>query len=216
MSRAPRSLARLQQRAELLQVGHQRRSNPRYQHARDKLLREQRLLGRITNITGQWNRAVTEDFGFPNGQAIPEAKLNKYGYANMHEFRNWRWFRKYAGGPVSDLGAHQIDIYNWMLGANPRLCIASGGVDYYKSHEWYDNAFIIFEYETKDGVIRAQYQVLTTTSAGGGFCSRRCSPARSSDSTSSFSPSAVRISALSRRSLASSFSISGSVIFIIL
>ena len=45
-------------------------------------------------------------------------KLAKYGYKNMHEFRNWRWFKKYAGGPMSDLGAHQIDVYNWFLGAN--------------------------------------------------------------------------------------------------
>ncbi|MEN9811454.1 MAG: oxidoreductase [Opitutia bacterium Tous-C8FEB] len=154
---------------KLMQVGHQRRSNPRYQHAREKIVREGKLLGRITNISGQWHRAVSDDYGYPNGQAIPEAKLQKYGYANMHEFRNWRWFRKYAGGPVSDLGAHQIDIYNWMLGANPRSCIASGGVDYYKNHEWYDNAYIIFEYPTKDGLVRAQYQVLTTTSAGGGY-----------------------------------------------
>jgi len=154
---------------KLLQIGHQRRSNPRYLHARDKIVREGRLLGRITNISGQWHRAVTDDFGFPAGQAIPGDKLKKYGYANMHEFRNWRWFKKYAGGPISDLGAHQIDIYNWMLEANPRLCIASGGVDYYKTHEWFDNAIIIYEYLTKDGVVRASYDVLTTTSAGGGY-----------------------------------------------
>jgi predicted dehydrogenase len=153
----------------LLQIGHQRRSNPRYQHARDKVVREGRLLGRITNISGQWHRAVTDDFGFPNGQGIPEKKLNEYGFANMHEFRNWRWFKRYAGGPISDLGAHQIDVYNWMLGSNPRLCIASGGVDYYKTHEWYDNALAIFEFPTKEGVVRATYQVLTTTSAGGGY-----------------------------------------------
>jgi predicted dehydrogenase len=154
---------------KLLQIGHQRRSNPRYIHARDKVVREGRLLGRITNIHGEWHRAVTDDFGFPAGQGIPEAKLQKYGYANMHEFRNWRWFKKYAGGPVSDLGAHQIDIYNWMLGGNPRMCMATGGVDYYKNHEWFDNAFINYEYETKEGIVRAQYQVLTTTSAGGGY-----------------------------------------------
>lgn len=154
---------------KLLQIGHQRRSNPRYLHARDKIVRDARLLGRITNITGQWHRAVTEDFGTPKGQEIPEAKLHKYGYANMHEFRNWRWFKKYAGGPISDLGAHQIDIYNWMLGVNPQMCIASGGVDYYKTHEWYDNAIAIYEYPTKEGIVRATYQVLTTTSAGGGY-----------------------------------------------
>lgn len=154
---------------KLLQIGHQRRSNPRYLHARDKVVREARLLGRVTNITGQWHRAVTDDLGVPKGQEMTEAKLQKYGYANMHEFRNWRWFKKYAGGPISDLGAHQIDVYNWMLGSNPRMCIASGGVDYYKTHEWYDNAIAIFEYPTKDGIVRATYDVLTTTSAGGGY-----------------------------------------------
>jgi predicted dehydrogenase len=154
---------------KLLQLGHQRRSNPRYQHAKDQIVLGNRLLGRITNITGQWHRAVTEDFGYPAGQGLSEAKLAQYGYANMHEFRNWRWFKKYAGGPMSDLGAHQIDIYNWILGANPRSCMASGGVDYYKTHEWYDNAIAIFEYPTKEGLVRATYDCLTTTSAGGGY-----------------------------------------------
>ena len=154
---------------QLLQIGHQRRSNPRYLHARDKIVREGRLLGRITNISGQWHRAVADDNGFPTGQAIPEAKLHQYGYGNMHEFCNWRWFKKYAGGPMSDLGAHQIDVYNWMLGANPRMCIASGGVDYYKTHDWYDNAMAVFEFPTKEGIVRATYEVLTTTSAGGGY-----------------------------------------------
>ena len=154
---------------KLLQIGHQRRSNPRYLHARDKIVRDARLLGRITNIAGEWHRAVSEDFGTPKGQEMTAEKLAKYGYANMHEFRNWRWFKKYAGGPMSDLGAHQIDVYNWMLGVNPRMCLASGGVDYYKTHEWYDNAIAIYEYPTKEGVVRATYNVLTTTSAGGGY-----------------------------------------------
>ncbi|MES2697972.1 MAG: Gfo/Idh/MocA family oxidoreductase [Verrucomicrobiota bacterium] len=154
---------------KLLQIGHQRRSNPRYLHARDKIVRDARLLGRLTNISGQWHRAVTDDLGTPKGQELSAEKLQKYGYANMHEYRNWRWFKKYAGGPVSDLGAHQIDVYNWMLGVNPQMCIASGGVDYYKTHEWYDNAMAIYEYPTKEGIVRATYEVLTTTSAGGGY-----------------------------------------------
>lgn len=154
---------------KLLQLGHQRRSNPRYAHAKEKIVRNNRLLGRVTNISGQWHRAVTADFTAPKGTELSEAKLHEYGYENMHEFRNWRWFKKYAGGPMSDLGAHQIDVYNWMLGVNPRMCIASGGVDYYKTHEWYDNAIAIFEYPTQEGIVRATYEVLTTTSAGGGY-----------------------------------------------
>jgi predicted dehydrogenase len=154
---------------KLLQIGHQRRSNPRYLHARDKIVREAQLLGRITNANAQWNRAVSEDFGTPKGQELPEAKLQQYGYGNMHEFRNWRWFKRYAGGPISDLGAHQIDVFNWMLGVNPTSVIAGGGVDYYTTHEWYDNAIAIFTFKTPAGNVRTTYQVLTTTSAGGGF-----------------------------------------------
>jgi predicted dehydrogenase len=153
----------------LLQIGHQRRSNPRYLYARDRILRGDRLLGRLTNATAQWNRSVTEDLGFPAKQAIPEAVLHKYGYANMHEFRNWRWFKRYSGGVISDLGAHQIDVFNWFLGSNPTSVIAGGGRDYYTNHEWYDNVFVIYEYPTPEQVVRTSYQVLTTSSAGGGY-----------------------------------------------
>jgi predicted dehydrogenase len=154
---------------KLLQIGHQRRSNPRYQHAREKVINEAHLLGQITNINGQWNRSVSADLGWPEKFALSEAVLQKYGYANMHEFRNWRWFKKYAGGPISDLGAHQIDIYNWFLGTTPGSVMAGGGADYYKNHEWYDNVMAIYEFPTAQGPVRAFYQVLTTTSAGGGY-----------------------------------------------
>jgi predicted dehydrogenase len=154
---------------KLLQIGHQRRSNPRYQHARERVINEAHLLGQITNINGQWNRSVSADLGWPEKYALSEAVLQKYGYANMHEFRNWRWFKKYAGGPISDLGAHQIDIYNWFLGTRPGSVMAGGGADYYKNHEWYDNVMAIYEFPTAQGPVRAFYQVLTTTSAGGGY-----------------------------------------------
>jgi predicted dehydrogenase len=154
---------------KLLQIGHQRRSNPRYRFARDILLGEAHILGRITNLNGQWNRAVSEDLGWPVRYALPEATLHKYGYENMHEFRNWRWFKKYGGGPIADLGAHQIDVYNWFLGANPSSVLAGGGRDYYATHEWYDNVMVIFEFPTSAGTVRAFYEVLTTTSAGAGY-----------------------------------------------
>ncbi len=162
-------VATARETGRLLQIGHQRRSNPRYLFAHDKILGEAHLLGRVTAASGQWNRAVTEDLGYPSGQGLTEAVLNKYGYANMHEFRNWRWFRRYSGGIISDLGAHQIDIFNWMLGANPRSVLAGGGRDYYENHEWYDNVTAIYEYPTATGIVRAVYQVETTTSAGGGY-----------------------------------------------
>ena len=63
---------------KLLQIGHQRRSNPRYLHAYEKLLREAKMLGRIVTISGQWNRAVTPDLGAPDRYTIPEARLMQY------------------------------------------------------------------------------------------------------------------------------------------
>jgi len=154
---------------KLMQIGHQRRSNPRYQHALQKLINQAKLLGRITNVNGHWNRGVSEDLGWPEKYTIPDETLARFGYENMHQFRNWRVFKKYGGGPISDLGAHQIDIYNWFLGGPPKTVIAGGGVDYYKNQEWHDNVMAIYEYDTPQGTCRAFYEVLTTTSAGGGY-----------------------------------------------
>ena len=46
----------------------------------------------------------------------------------MQQFRNWRWYKGLGGGPIVDLGSHQIDIYNWFLGATPSHVMASGGL----------------------------------------------------------------------------------------
>jgi len=152
---------------KLLQIGHQRRSNPRYIHAFDKLIKEVKLLGRVTHGYGQWNRSKSEDLGWPAKFLIPQEKLDKYGYATMSQFRNWRWYKKYGGGPIVDLGSHQIDLFSWVWGVNPKSVMASGGIDFYKNHEWYDNVLAIYEFDTPEGTARAFYQVLTTTKHGG-------------------------------------------------
>jgi predicted dehydrogenase len=89
----------------------------------------------------------------------------------MHQFRNWRWYRALGGGPIVDLGSHQIDVFNWYLDATPHSVLASGGTDYYEkeTHEWYDTVMAIYEFQTKDGVVRAFYQTITTNSSQGYF-----------------------------------------------
>ena len=152
---------------KLLQIGHQRRSNPRYLHAKNRLIDEEKLLGRIMTASGQWHKAKSDDRTCAKTYEMDEATLKKYGYENMQQFMNWRWYKKYGGGPICDLGAHQIDMFTWFLSADPKAVMASGGVDYFKGHDWYDNVICIFEYDTKDGVARAMYDVLTTTSSMG-------------------------------------------------
>jgi predicted dehydrogenase len=152
-----------------VQIGHQRRSNPRYLHCYNVLIREINLLGRITTVNGQWNRSVQPDLGWPEKYTIPEAVLRKYGYKSMHQFRNWRWYKGLGGGPIVDLGSHQIDIYNWFLQARPISVMASGGTDYYqrKTHEWYDTVLATYEYKIPSGMVRAFYQTITTNSSLG-------------------------------------------------
>ena len=156
---------------KLLQVGHQRRSSPIYNFCREKLLGEARLLGRVTAVNGQWNRSVQEPLGCPKGSELDAAALHKYGYESMHQLRNWRWYKNLGGGPIVDLGSHQIDIYNWFLGARPASVLASGRNNYYdkKTHEWYDTVMAIYEYVTPEGPVSAYYQTITTNSGQGYF-----------------------------------------------
>jgi predicted dehydrogenase len=156
---------------KVVQIGHQRRSNPRYLHCYNNLIKQANLLGRITTINGQWNRAVQPDLGWPEKYAIPQSILRKYGFKTMRQYRNWRWYKGLGGGPIVDLGSHQIDIYNWFLDAPPSSVMASGGTDYYEknTHEWYDTVLATFEYDTEHGIVRAFYQTITTNSNQGYF-----------------------------------------------
>jgi len=153
----------------LLQIGHQRRSNPRYIHCGEKLIKDAHILGRITTINAQWNRSVQPDLGWPARYAIPPEVLRRNGFSGMDQFRNWRWYRALGGGPIVDLGSHQIDIFSWFLDAMPHSIVASGGTDYYdrSTHEWYDTVMAIYEFHTDEGVVRAFYQTVTTNSSQG-------------------------------------------------
>jgi len=156
---------------KLLQIGHQRRSNPRYLHCYNKLITEAKLLGRIVTVNGQWNRAVSPDLGAPDRYAIPQARLAQFGFKDMHQFRNWRWYKGKGGGPIVDLGSHQIDIYSWFLGANPSHVMASGGNLYHDpaTHEWYDTVMVVYDYDTPLGATKAYYQTQTTNGSQGYF-----------------------------------------------
>jgi predicted dehydrogenase len=150
---------------KLLQIGHQRRSNPVYGLTLDAI-RKGELCGRLTNCYGQWARPVQSKLTWPEKYEIPRETLAKYGYKSMEEFRNWRWYRKYSAGPIADLGSHQIDMFSWFLHAEPSSLMAVAGKDYYKDREWYEDVLVVYEYATKAGSARAFYQVLNTNSYG--------------------------------------------------
>lgn len=163
--------AKSKETGKLLQIGHQRRSNPRYRFAYEQVIKRAGLLGRMTTINAQWNRAVTPDLGYPRKYPVADNILRRYGYPNMHQFRNWRWYKAFGGGPIVDLGSHQIDIFSWFTGSHPAKVMAQGGTDYYdkKTHEWFDSVQTLWEYPAETGIVRAFYQTITTNSSQGYF-----------------------------------------------
>lgn len=177
---------------KLCQIGHQRRSNPRYLRMKDEIIGDpagvaknktgKSLLGQITHAYAQWNREVKPPLSFPKKNIIAPEVLAEFGYSDMLQFRNWRFFKKFGAGAISDLGAHQIDLFNWLLGTTPVSITACGGRDYYDGHgmmpdgstvrpayETDDNVIVTYEYNVNGRVIRCMYTVLTTTSSQGIF-----------------------------------------------
>ncbi|KPK41395.1 MAG: hypothetical protein AMJ65_09570 [Phycisphaerae bacterium SG8_4] len=156
---------------KLLQIGRQRRSNPRYLYCYEQLLEGRKVLGRIGAVSAQWNRVAGGSLGWSQNASLDRATLEQYGYESMEQFRNWRWHKGLGGGPVVDLGSHQIDVFNWFLGANPSAVMASGhtGLLDNKTHRWYDTVMAVYEYETASGPVCAYYQILSSNRNNGHF-----------------------------------------------
>ncbi len=162
-------IATAKESGKLLQIGHQRRSNPRY-FLGDKLIHKEKFLGRVTHAYGQWNRLALEMNGWPKGKEVAPDVLQKHGYGSMERFRNWRWYREYGGGLMADLGSHQVDIFNWYMQCAPSRVTVSGGTDSFQDDRQFpDNVMTIYEYDTAWGKVRAYYQVLSTSSYNGYF-----------------------------------------------
>ncbi len=132
-----------------LQIGHQRRYNPTYNHAY-KLIKEG-VLGQITHVRCMWNR---------NGswrRAVPDPKYER--------LINWRMYREYSHGLMAELASHQMHVANWFLESLPVSVTGMGGIDYWKDgREVFDNVNVLFEYP--DGV-KIYYQSLTTNQYDG-------------------------------------------------
>jgi predicted dehydrogenase len=157
---------------KLLQVGRQHRSNPRYHVALDFVC-QKLALGRIGCVSGQWFGHKRVPYKWPESAAIPPETLRRYGFDSMDEHRNWRWLEKFSAGELVNLGGHQIDVFNWFLGATPKSVAASGGLDYYNIYQLHDNAHCLFEWDVPwQGAlktVRGDYHVNTASDNGGFF-----------------------------------------------
>lgn len=125
---------------KVLQVGHQRRYDPSYIHA-VKLAQQEGVLGRINHIRCQWHR---------NGdwrRHIPESDPGGRITIPLERWLNWRLYKEYSGGLMTELGSHQVDVATWILDAMPTAITAMGGLDYWKDgRDVFDNVQVVYEY----------------------------------------------------------------------
>jgi len=156
---------------KLLQIGYQRRSNPRYIHCYDNLIMSAKILGKITAINGQWNLPGRPDRGWSRRREVDAGILAEYGYSSMHEFKNWMWYDAHSGGPAAVYGSHQIDVFNWFLGGVPKTVTARGATSFLHAdkHERHDTIMAILEYETAAGLVSALYQTISSNGFGGHY-----------------------------------------------
>jgi len=140
-----RHMARVaRQTGRKLQIGHQRRYDPNYQHAH-KMINEG-VIGKVTHVRAQWNRNAS--WRRPVGKDATE------------ELVNWRLYRKSSQGLMAELGSHQVDVVNWIVGQTPSAVVGIGGLDYWKDgRDVFDNVQVVYEYPNG---VKMTYQSLTT------------------------------------------------------
>ena len=117
----------------IVQVGTQQRSGKHYQHA--KQLLESGYIGDIISARSGAFRNVMPGFGSPPDSAPPTdfdydmwlGPAPKRPYNKLRGLYHFRWFWDYSGGQMTNLGAHEIDIIQWVMRAKGPTAVSSDG-----------------------------------------------------------------------------------------
>lgn len=117
----------------IVQVGMQQRSGPSYQRARELL--RQGYLGKLETARMGSFRNVMPGFGSPTDGPVPSemdyeiwlGPAPKRPYNPRRGLYHFRWFWDYSGGQMTNLGAHEIDIVQWVLGVDGPVAVSSSG-----------------------------------------------------------------------------------------
>jgi predicted dehydrogenase len=133
----------------IVQIGMQRRSAPSIFRA--KQLIDDGLLGRVTLVKPQWHWNVSRPL---NNSPLPgEINWARFlGDAPKRQIepmrvRNWRVFKDYAGGNMTDQGTHLMDVVQWFMKSGPPVsAVAQGYVAKMTGAEHPDVFSAVFEF----------------------------------------------------------------------
>ncbi len=118
----------------ILQIGHQRMFDPKYIKAIEMIKNGE--IGKIGQIRAYWHRNNDWKRPLPKGKPELEHKIN------------WRLYKKYSAGLITELASHQIQVANWILNNAPISVMGTGSIVYWKDgREVHDNVALIFSYD---------------------------------------------------------------------
>ncbi|HVJ07173.1 MAG TPA: Gfo/Idh/MocA family oxidoreductase [Acidisarcina sp.] len=124
-------LQTVQQSGKIFQVGHQYRYAAWFQDAVSRARDLQ--IGRVTQVVAYWNR--NNDWRRPVADPKDERLIN------------WRLYKEYSGGLLTELGSHHIDLANWVFGEQPTDVMGTGSIAvYHDGREVDDNVQVVFGY----------------------------------------------------------------------
>lgn len=114
----------------VFQIGHQRLYSAEFLRAHELMRADE--IGAITQIRGYWHRSSAW-----RRQATPE----------LERRLNWRLYREYSAGLMTELASHHLHAANWFLGAPPLSCVGYGSINFWKDgRELYDNVNVVYRY----------------------------------------------------------------------
>jgi predicted dehydrogenase len=142
----------------IVQVGNHRRSGDHWRKARDIIASG--VLGKITWVRVFDTRSWVKQDPFA-GRPVDEKRLNWKRFLGKapdqpivpYRYWAWRWYWDFAGGLMTDIGAHQLDVLQWLMDSRgPRTVAANGGVYYFKQWQTPDVVHAVLDYGDFAGV----------------------------------------------------------------
>ncbi len=116
---------------KILQIGQQRLFNPVYLDALERIRTGE--IGQVTQVRAYWHR--NDDWRRPIPSLDLERKIN------------WRLYKEYSGGLMTELATHQIQVANWFIDEIPTQVRGSGSICYWKDgREVYDQVALVYDY----------------------------------------------------------------------
>jgi predicted dehydrogenase len=145
----------VQKAGKIVQVGNQRRSGLHWEEAAKAV--KARAFGKLVwaKVWDCRNWTVRDPFAVPKDFKYDPKTLDWDAFTGTaakrpfdpHRYWSWRWYWDYAGGLMTDIGAHQLDIVSWLGGIEvPKSAVANGGRYHFEKWETPDVLHGIWDY----------------------------------------------------------------------